>query len=453
MNEKNDFEKSRTSTRKMLFYGSARLSSAMVLGIEGFALFTLYYVGYGVPAFLVTSAQAIGYLVIGLSQFLLGWISDAKYSRWGRRKPYIIIFTPLLAISFFSLVFPSLFVPDLNDKISLFLWFLIWDIGFKVGYSMTTVYQAWMPEQFEVRSRPKVSQIQNYFNYIGNAIMIVVSMLVLTSFVGQLEVDINAAIPTDYLIILVFFAIVLMVLFYLVAFLMPTEQYYEIKTNLVENIKTTVKNKNFELTILMIGLSSLAWSQISNVMLTYTQVVLDFSTTEYLIAAVLLIIGVFIFLYLWRKLIEKKGKKPTLLYILLFAMIYLPLTLVGLIPMSSTLVFGIIFIIGIAAMLGGWGLFPYIIYADLAEDDEKSTGNLKAGAYAGFPAIPLNAFQAFGVFVLGVAISSLPDVTVGTLTFSLGLVVWGPICSVFLLISYFYTRKYVKLDFDWEKTE
>jgi len=451
MNEVNDFEKSRSSTGKMLFYGSARMSSAIVLGIEGFALFTLYYVGFGVPAILVTSAQALGFLAIGLSQFLLGWISDAKYTRWGRRKPYIIIITPLLTISFIALLLPSLILPDLNDKIALFIWFLIWDIVFKIGYSMTTVYQAWMPEQFEVKSRPKVSQFQNYFNYIGNAIMLLMSMLVLTSFVDDLRADINAPMPSTFLILTIIFGVIVMVLFYSVAFLMPTEPHYEINTNLKENIKATVKNKNFGLIILMIGFSSLAWSMIGNVMLTYIEVVLDFGTTEYLLAAVSLIISIFIFLYMWRKLIEKRGKKPTLLYILLFAMIFLLLTLVGLLPMAANLVFGLFFIIGIAAMLGGWGLFPYVIYADLAEDDEKSTGDLKAGVYAGFPSIPLNAFQAFGVFVLGVAIQSLPDITVGTLTFSLGLVVWGPICSLFLLISYFYTRKYVKLDFDWEK--
>ena len=451
MNEVKDFERSKSSTGKMLFYGSARLSSAMVLGIEGFALFTLYYVGFGVPAILVTSAQAIGFIVIGLGQFFLGWVSDAKYTRWGRRKPWIIIITPLLTISFIALLLPSLILPDLNDKIALFLWFLIWDIVFKIGYSMTTVYQAWMPEQFEVKSRPKVSQFQNYFNYIGNAIMILMSMLVLTSFVSDLETNINAPMPSIFLILTILFGVIVMVLFYTVAFLMPTEPHLEIDTNLKETIKIIVKNKNFLKVILMIGISSLAWSQISTVMLTYTQVVLNFGTFEYLLVAVSFIIGVLIFFYIWRKLIEKRGKKPTLLIIILFGIVFLPLTLVGLLPIAVNLVFGLIFIIGIAAILGGWGLFPYIIYADLAEDDEKDTGNLKAGVYAGFPSIILNLFQAFGVFILGVAISSLPDISVGPLTYSLGLVLWGPICSIILIVAYLYTRKYIKLDFDWEK--
>jgi hypothetical protein len=38
-------------------------------------------------------------------------------------------------------------------------------------------------------------------------------------------------------------------------------------------------------------------------------------------------------------------------------------------------------------------------------------------------------------------------------TFSLGLVIFGPIASAILLISYFYTKKYVRLDFKWEETQ
>lgn len=451
MNEKNDLERKETTTGKIAFYSSARLGSSIVLGIEGFALFTLYYTGFGVPAILITSAQALGFLVIGLSQFLFGGISDAKYTKWGRRKPYILLLTPFLAISFVALLLPSLVLPDLNDKTALFLWFLGWDILFKISYSMTTVYQAWLPEQFDVNSRPKVSQFQNIFNYIGNAVMVLMSMLVLTSFVDKLKLDINAPIPLDFLILTIIFGVIVVVTFYIVAFLMPTEPYYEIKTSLKENIKTTAKNKNFMLVLLMIGISSLGWSIITDVMLTYIEVVLNFGTLEYILAAVCLILGIVVFLYMWRKLIEKKGKKQTLLYILLFAVIFLPLTLVGLIEAAANVAFGLFFIAGIAAMLGGWGLFPYLLFADLAEDDEKSTGTLKAGTYAGFPAIILNAFQAFGVLILGVAIENLPEITVGALTYSWGLVLWGPICSVILLTSYFYTKKFVKIDFDWEK--
>ena len=451
MNEMKEKSTNKGKMRKAYIFGMPRLGSSIVLGMEGWGLFTLYYVGYGVPAIYVAIVQAIGYLTIGLTQFSFGWLSDAKYTRWGRRKPFIIIFTPLLGISYILLLLPSLILPDLNDKLMVFFWLLIWDLLFKISYSLTTPYQAWMAEQFEVNDRPKVSQVQNYFNYLGSGIQGIVTLLILTSFISALEIDVNAAIPIDLLIPVLLFGIITIILFLLVAILMPTEPHVKIDTDLKEIIKIIVRNKNFMRIILMVGISSLAWSMISTMMLTYTEKVLNLGTTEYVIAVLVLFLGIFGFLQMWRKLIQKIGKKKTLLNVMLIGALLIPISLIGLIPNGPYLIFGIIFMLIVAIVLAGWFIFPYIVYADSAEDDEKATGELKAGAYAGFPSLILNAFQAFGAMVLGVVIENLPKITVGPSTYSFGLIIWGPICSGILFIAYLYTKKYVTLDYEWQK--
>ncbi len=85
------------------------------------------------------------------------------------------------------------------------------------------------------------------------------------------------------------------------------------------------------------------------------------------------------------------------------------------------------------------------MYADIAEVDERATGELKAGIYVGFPSIALNLFQALGLFIMGM-ILELPRW--GTLTYSIGYVLWGPICSLILIGAYFFARKFIKLDFE-----
>ena len=441
-----------SGNKKKILFGMPRVGSSIVLGMEGFASFDLYYTGFGVPALLVTLAQALGYLIIGLSQFFFGWYSDVKYTKLGRRKPYILVLSPLLGISYIFILLPNLMLPSLDDKLMLFFWFLLWDSLFKVSYSLTTVYQAWMAEQFIVGERPKVSQIQNIFNYIGSALMGIVTFIILKPYIEVLEGNVNAPIPMNLLSIIIIFGAIAMSIFFLVAILMPNEPHFKIDTKLKENLKIIVKNRNYIYALLMIGISSFAWSIIADMMLTYTGTVLGLeSTTEYIIIAIFLIIGILAFLYLWRLLIQKRGKKYTLLNVMLLGVLFLPFTLLGLIPLANYIILGIIFIIFIGAILGGWFLFPYIIYADYATDDEKATGDLKAGVYAGFPALLLNAFQAFGVMVLGVAVESLPAISIGTATYSLGLIIWGPICSVVLLIAYLYTKRFVILDFEWEK--
>jgi Na+/melibiose symporter-like transporter len=331
---------------------------------------------------------------------------------------------------------------------------LVWEIIFRASYAVTTPYQAWMAEEFPVEERPKVSQFQNTFNYIGNGIMALFSLLLLTGYVNELKNNINTPLPLEVLIPILIFGILIIVLFYIIAFKMPTEPRYEIKSKLGENLKTIVKNKNFMIITFMVGISGLGWSMITTAMLKYLGDVLDLHDTDYIIAAVALLLTIFIFLYLWRRSIQKLGKKKTLLYVFLLAVVFMPISLLGLIPLQSYLVIGIIFIVGIGAILGGWFLFPYIVYADVAEDDEKETGELKAGIYTGFPAIILNIFQAAGAFFIG-SILSLPKLerfyVADPYSFSVGLIIFGPIVSIILLCSYFYTKKFVKLDFDWEK--
>ncbi len=445
-----EIKRETTSNAKKILFGSPRLGTSIILGIEGWALLTLYTSGYGLHPFLAGFAISMGYLTIALSQFLLGWISDAKYTHWGRRKPYIVVFAPILGVSTIFLLLPGLMI-DLTDKKTLFIWMLIWEIMFRASYAVTTPYQAWMAEEFPVEERPKASQFQNTFNYIGNGIMALFSLLILTSYVDDLkDGGVQIAIPIDFLIPIIVFGILTIVLFYIVAFKFPTEPQFEIKSNIIENLKNLVKNKNFMLITLMIGISGLGWSMITTSMLLYLEDALNFGDTDYIIGAVSLLLTIFVFLYLWRKAIQKIGKKETLLYVFLLAAAFLPISVFGLIPMDSYLILGIIFIVGIGAILGGWYLFPYIVYADVAEDDEKSTGELKAGIYAGFPSIILNIFQALGAFFIG-TILSFPDTSpTGDFSYSRGLIIFGPIVSIILLVSYFYTKKFIKLDFDWE---
>ncbi|HME56333.1 MAG TPA: MFS transporter [Candidatus Lokiarchaeia archaeon] len=439
------------SKRIVWIYALPRIGSSLLLGIEGFAVLTLYIDGYGLPPLLAGIALAMGYLSIAGSQFLFGWLSDHVYTKLGKRKPFLIVLSPLLCVSFIFLVLPRLILPDLHGTMTLFIWMLVWDVIFRMSYGLTTPYQAWLAELFKTKDRPMVSAYQNITNYLGTAIMAIFSLVILTEkYVLSIAANLNA-LPLMLTIATIPSAIISAVLFYLTVFFLPTEPRREIKVNFMQSLKTTVRNRNFLLVVLMQGISGFAWSMITPSILKYINNVLQFQTWETVIVAGCLVLGVVTCLFLFRRQIEKKGKKPVLLLIFILGVIFMPLTLLGLIA-TGHLIIGIILAVAIGAVLGGWYLFPYIIYADIAEDDEKSTGDLRAGIYAGFPSIILNIFQAAGTILLG-AILSIPNITVGTATFSEGLVLFGPICSGILLASWLYTRKYVNLDFKWENKQ
>ena len=296
MSVTNEIKRESTTNLRQALFGLPRLSTSIVLGIEGWALLTLYTSGYGLHPFLAGFSISMGYLTIACTQFLLGWISDAKYTRWGRRKPYLIIFAPLLGVSIIFLLLPALII-DLSDTKALFIWMLIWEILFRASYAVTTPYQAWMAEQFPVEERPKVSQWQNTYNYLGNGIMAIFSLIILTGYVDDLKnMGLNIAIPLDFLIPIIVFGILVIVLFYFISFKMPTETHFKIQSKMFDNLRTIVRNKNFMFITLMIGISGLGWSMITTGMLKYLVDALNLGTTDYIIAAVSLLLSIFIFL-------------------------------------------------------------------------------------------------------------------------------------------------------------
>ncbi len=439
------------STSRMILFAFPRIGSSLLLGVVGFALLTLYTTGYGLNGDVVAFIISGGYIAIALSQFFFGWISDVSYTKkLGGRKPFVLLLTPLLAVSFIFLLMPSLFLKNPSDKL-LLGWLAIWNTLFEISYAVTTPYQAWMAEQFRSEDRPKCSQIQNICNFIGQAAQTLFSMIVLTKFAVNFESN-PEVIPPGFLWICIIFAVIFTASFYTSTLLMPTEAPPTSKPNLRENFRNIFQNRNYLLVVFMQGLASIAWVILSTVMLKFLTDVLFLNTTQYIIMAGSLIIGMVVFLVVWKHFIGKLGKKQSILYVFISGVIFCPISLFGLIDMQNPLLFAVIFILGVACVLGGWYLFPYIIYADLAEDDCRTTKTMKAGTYVGFPSIVLNLFQAAGTAILGL-ILKLPDITVGSKIFSLGMVVWGPVCALVLLGVIFYTKSFVKLDFEWEHCE
>ncbi|MFX1427046.1 MAG: MFS transporter [Promethearchaeota archaeon] len=429
---------------RSILYGIPRISTSIVIGFADFALFSLYKLAYLDSAFLIGIALAFGKITIAISQFLFGWISDAKYTKWGRRKPFLILLSPLLGISFFFLLLPNLVI-DISSQSATFIWLLVWIILFNISYGITTPYGSWMAEQFTTDERPIASQYYNIFAFIGSASITVFSFLILTNTDEKIKAE-PTIVPPELLLAVIIFSELPTILFLCATLFIPTEPHFKIRSNMIENLKVIVKNKNFILVTLMQGIASIAFIMIGQTVLQFTEIVLKFEDTDYYIVAGLMMIGIFGFIYIWRKIIQKSGKKKSLLYIFLVGILFLPTTLLGAIRMDTYFIFGILFILGLAACMGGWNLLPSIIYADIAEDDEKVTGELKAGIYTGFPSIILNIFQAFGLFSIGILLD-LPKLG---LDYSIGYVLWGPLGSLVLICAYLYSRRFIKLDFEWQ---
>jgi GPH family glycoside/pentoside/hexuronide:cation symporter len=437
------------SNKKYINYGMPRLGASSILTLIDMGLLSLYTTGYGVDPLLAGFALGMGKLAIAASQFLLGWLSDTTKTRLGKRKPYMITFAPVLGIFFILLCLPTVFVqtPSMMD---LFWWLLIFDFALQFVYGgLTTPYQSWMAEKFEVQERPKASAYQNLFGMLGVAVAVIIVFLVLPSATSSYST--TGLLTIDFIAVIVVIGIMVIVLFYLCTILLSTEEQKETKVDFMGDVKFILRDRNFMKVCLLQGIAFLAWGMVTPTLIDFVTIVLGFDSYTLYAAAAILFLGIMAFLFTWLRLIDKKGKKYTIGIIFLLAVIVLPFSLIGLLP-NIPFAVAIIYVIGVAACLAGWYLFPYIWYADLAEDAKKrgDLDDMKAGLYAGFPNVLLNIFQAIALIITG-GILSLPNVP--GQTYSLGYVIWGVWCSGVLLIGYIYIKKFIVLDFDWEKEQ
>ncbi len=185
-------------------------------------------------------------------------------------------------------------VLDITDVSALFMWLLIWYQIFNLCYGVTTPYGSWMTEQFRVDDRPRSSQYQQIFGMVGTAVITVFSMVVLTASIDDIQTNPDI-IPPEFLYSVLIFGIIPVVLFYLATFLMSTEPHFKIESNILQNLKTIIKNKNYILVTIMIGLASVAWIMVGSLMLQYIVVVLIFDFMTNIIASVIFIIGILSF--------------------------------------------------------------------------------------------------------------------------------------------------------------
>ncbi|MBD3349995.1 MAG: MFS transporter [Candidatus Lokiarchaeota archaeon] len=441
-----------TSTAKKVIYASPRLGINLFMGLIDFALLYLYEDVYELRGGLVGTSLMLGKLSAAIFQCIIPWFSDHTKTKLGRRKPYLYIMAPILTVSFIMLLLPGLVLGANPPELQLFGWFATFNVLAQGAYAMTTIYHSWTAEQFPTKERPKVSAFQNIFNFMALAVTSIFSIVVLTSVKDKLQED-PTKIPQDYLTAILTFAAIMIGLTYLCTIYMPVEKTPQYTTKFKTELKQILNNKNFLLMTFIQGLSSLGWAMINAVLLSYIDTVMALEDLELYLAAVILFLGLIVSVTFWRKRIESKGKKRTLLDVFLVGIIAPPFSILGAFSFARNFIFGVVFIFFIALMQSGWALFPYIIYADMAEDAKVKDGELKTGLYTGFPALILNVFQAASLYLTG-WLTELPVVdNGGPAPFTMGYVIWGPIVTVFFMVTLWVIKKYIKLDFDWEKDE
>ncbi|NVM04095.1 MAG: MFS transporter [Candidatus Helarchaeota archaeon] len=394
--------------KEKIIYGSGRFGSSLLLDLVSFLTFYLYFEIFNLAPILSGIATGLGKFTIAFSGFFFGYISDKTNTKFGRRKPYILIGAPALAISFILLFIPHIFGLNLikilgisiGNEIRLFIYLLIFVCTFNFFYGfLLSPYQAWMRELTLESERIEVSAYQNFFNVLA----VGVSAIFAFSFPEALTGEGMSILP----IIVIIFGLIEICGYVTPLIKLKEDLSVKIERNLIEGLKVTWRNKNFMTWQLAQGCFAIVFTIVINSALGFMENVLLFGMIQYIIAALILFIAVIILWTIWGYLSKKKSKHYALQSALIIFTIFIPFSLViGIVKIE---ILGFIYIGLIAAGISSWYLFPYVVMADFAEEDELITGDLhKAGLYWGVKELYLNIFQAPAMILSGLIFGLLP---------------------------------------------
>ena len=426
-----------------------RFGPAFLMTMITMAVFYVYGTSFQLNWFLNGISLATSYVVIGLTHWFTGYYSDRMESRWGRRRPFVIIGTPGIIITAFLLFVPNWFLDTANPALELvlFTYYIVFLCLFKFFYAFTmTAHQAWLPEITDDAERPLVSGFMNTFNFAADSAGGILGFMTPLLFVAGPPEQLS---ETGLNLLLLFCIITIIFMLPSMTVIRAKPGIKPIERSLREETRVAVGNRTFIGWTLVVGFLSFTLIAITQSLVGFLQEVMLLDSIGALAPAALAMLGsTIVFFYLWLTGIKRLGKKKSLIIGLVLLAVFTPLSAVlrNIGAAIGYTLAAVLFFVPIGAGMSIYYLMSYVVPADIAQVDEIITGESRSGIYTGFIGVPLNMFQAASSVLLGGLMQLSVIMTGGELS---GLMWWGPVFAPFLLIAAFILR-YVDIDPDFE---
>ncbi|MHA1689110.1 MAG: MFS transporter [Promethearchaeota archaeon] len=358
-------------------YGSANTASNILSGIGLSAITFFYNVKLGLSAELIGIAWLIFAAWNAINDPLFGILEDKTKTKMGRRIPYIRFGAPVYGFLFILCWFPLV---NISNEIALFAYFLLMLFLFDTIFTIIGLITYSLPAEMALTARERASLMvySTFIGAIGYIVQFIFPILFLTGD-NSTEVD-----PNFYIAMIVIGVSCSLVLFISSYFLKENEfTQMEEALGFLDAIKETLKNKPF--LILEVGVFVLLITStiLTSAIFYYVDYVLQLSGFLTVLPLLLIFATIFIFTYIFSKLVAKKGPKK----ISIFGLVFSALSLILLYFIGwdfSTAIIGFFLIgIGLSAVM----LTSQILFADTIDYDETRTGKRRETTYSGVEAL------------------------------------------------------------------
>ena len=367
-------------------YGIGQLGLSM-MGLAVYVHLAKFYTDVALlsPA-LVGLAVMLGRVSDAFLDPAMGFVSDSTHTRWGRRRPYLLLSALPAAVCFYLLWAPP---PALGSGMLfayftatyLFL-FIFWTVG-------TIPYHSWGAEiTLDYHERTRLVAVRELFSVSG---------IVLGTLGPPIALHFFPDARTAFARMALVFGVIGTATILIPVLAIRERREFQGREPLPpwQGVQLTLRNRSFRTLLATYFFTSVAGAVPAPLIPYMADYVLETPTLLPAYILVYLMVGI-VSLPLWIRLSHRLGKKDTWSISLVIAVVVSgAMFLLG--PGRSTLFFVLLACGGVS--LGGSMALPASMQADVIDQDELETGKRREGAYFGLWALATKAAAAMTLFV------------------------------------------------------
>jgi len=226
----------RVPLRKRIAYGFGALSDNFIMNGFGALVMPIYNIGLKLDPLLVGWAIAIPRLIDAFIDPLMGSISDNTRSRWGRRRPYLLVGAVLCAI-----LLPLIWMPPFDSQNGMFLYLMVMGLAYFTCFSVYDI--PYCALGFELTSdyneRTRLLAWPNYIGLLGSLAMPWLYPLALNAIFP------NAVVGARWVSVLLGFLIIIAAVIPVMSLREPHRGLEQPKEKLLDSIKVAIQNRPF----------------------------------------------------------------------------------------------------------------------------------------------------------------------------------------------------------------
>lgn len=372
--------------------------SAVTALIQFFMLF--YYTDVvGIDPGIAGTAILVGKLTWDMiNDILFGYLEDKTRSKWGRRRPYLILCPIPLALSFWLLLSLPSGMSNIAGFFAIILTFILFDTFHTL---ITTAYYAMTAElTTDYDERTSISTYRMIFNVIGYILGAGITTLLADMISKGAGVDNRQA----WSIVGLIFGVVAAITALIPGLFVrnpPAVESVPTKMPPMKAILGTLKNKPFVHYMVISSIMSTAFTLVTTMLPYYLVYQMDMGATQSIV--MLAMLGTLaIFLVPCAKVSSKIGKAKT--YALGITIACAGLIVAFFLPSTAKVLMIIIAVVAGIGFSSQW-VCPHSMIPDVIEYDELITGERREGIYYGMNGMVGKITGALGSAICGWGLS------------------------------------------------